>query len=154
MDVSENLMEKNPVGKLEYGGEHENLIDHGTDLYCNREEIGTNVYDKGDTCETYARKREDENPDEAINSHDYFCNEVDETLGEKDAPAEEPAHTWVILARKREAIVQIQEADAQKRRQRLMETLQGKKQVVYNCTEHSNNVIDLQTQAEEIDTGC
>ena len=38
-----------------------------------------------------ARKREDENPDDALNSHDYFCNEVDETLGE-NAPAEEPAH--------------------------------------------------------------
>ena len=70
------------------------------------EEIGTNVYDdKGDPCETYVRKREDVNPDDVLNSHDYFCNEVDETLGEKDKPAEEePAHTWVIFARKREAI--------------------------------------------------
>ena len=37
MDVSETLLEKNPVGKLD-------LIDlHGTDLYCHRKEIGTNI---------------------------------------------------------------------------------------------------------------
>ena len=48
MDARENLVEENSAGKIECGGA--------------REKIGTNVYDKGDTCETSARKREEENP--------------------------------------------------------------------------------------------
>ena len=136
MDASENLIEENKSGdKTECGG--------GT-----REKIGTNEYDKG----TYARQRENENPEDAPNSHDYCSNEVDETLGEKDAPVEGPAHPWVICAHKREAITQTQAAADQKRRRRLMKTPQGNTPAENDYTEH--NASELQTQAEETDTGA